>query len=1472
MPLLLSRNLGLDALQPLAAGIEDAPDPGPQGNGPPVINTYDPGVERWRDAVWAGMPDALKQGPDAALLLDKALHAIRGESGGNPSAVGDGGIAHGLFQSHYIGANASPQQQISDAWRLVQSDLANGGTGFGDWGEGRTYNGGSFGAFGRTPYGGQQTSGFGGITWGGGGPSLPASPSPAPPDLPDPSLFTGDSPISPMSAPNYGDVPYDAGMAALTQNTGDIPYAQGSPPSPGPLITQLGRQAGGFRGLENPADLEPGPNADYGIFDYNRANVRVPVLTPALEAAQSVTRPVVSSAVSSVLGAPLGGGLADVADRLGGERLPILGPVLRARREALNSAGEFAGEQAANLIPTRALDIGLTAAPLAGEAGRGLRAGRGALERGVLRDLGEEELGRAPAAAATAEERLAARGRVPPAGAGQTPEEELAFGSQPTGESTGMRPVAPGPEIRGNQPLSQVPTDELLQRKDATERVLNNFDGEWTRLVHGEGLSHTDPEVLSLNQERAQVEDVWTQINDELVKRGAYQPGTSTTGPGPSDAYRAANPEPTGQSVQQEFVPGETRPVGPSPNELRSAYSPFDKLMNAVSSAGQVPEANAAAFSEQRAQRTAMWYSARDRALAEGKSMAEATEAAKPYLRQTGEMTRADFEPLHQAFTPEDLNTLRSEPGYALDDGTLKGPYEVHNTQDALEKVLSGDFAHLQQHELDLLSRVYGPQLVDSIGQRTAEIVPNLRWDQRLQYVLGRGLQNLYSLINAPTSTATFGHFIPLRIGRGFALTNPEARRAAFQNFFKVLQNPENLAALREGRDALPFVGAEDSEAAQMGVRAKDFITRQQSPEPPFVDNLMAKLGLRGNRIQQATSEYLSAMRDVGYNEIAQRKWDEGVRDPLAYKDLWEAVSHATGHGLANRPQGPNPFFSANQLLAKWKTPLDLTKATPAARGVAAKSLMADFVAGISFLKFAEMTGLGDVNWDINGPGGLRLKVGASTVDPFAGYGSMMRLFGRLYDAASSGEGQFQKTWDNLRQYGQGQLSPGYGFLLDALTGKDYANRKISFTDALKDLGKSSEPIAFQSMKAAIEANGAIGGAIATPSLLGTSVETPDSLTAKRDRAAQSMGLQDYASASPTQRDQINKSEEIQSFTQAHPTDYEARKAEVQAPLDAKEQQAWDAFSRGENTTKITDIIHDIEQRRLQAGEDLSTQFASQFKNFSPDKYRQALDGYYDPKLSRTFADGTPDFDSTDKNRQAYLSKLPPDQQQWLKEAIQVTESHRSPERQKYDKYIADKKAAGYFDIKPTDSDYQAKHNALDVAHPDLDVQAWLYGGTKGVSGGELQTRAAVDQALKMNLPNRPIVLGSLDRDLSTPEGRKLWADKGAQLSDLAEGTKYAQAYGDREAQLQYKRGNVSNPRYADLPDNEKTKVLTAIRRSVLDGSPELEALWAYAGGGGNTGDKVYAVSREAVPYVQALMRQYGSTPPKEGWQIVQKK
>lgn len=109
---------------------------------------FPPEVEQWRGLVSQYFPSN---------LVDKALWVIQYESGGNPSAAGDGGVARGLFQIQDSRAFSSrpsaawldnPENNIAYAAQTLGAAKGN----FAPWGENNSYQGKPFGALGNHPF------------------------------------------------------------------------------------------------------------------------------------------------------------------------------------------------------------------------------------------------------------------------------------------------------------------------------------------------------------------------------------------------------------------------------------------------------------------------------------------------------------------------------------------------------------------------------------------------------------------------------------------------------------------------------------------------------------------------------------------------------------------------------------------------------------------------------------------------------------------------------------------------------------------------------------------------------------------------------------------------------------------------------------------------------------------------------------------------------------------------------------------------------------------------------------------------------------------------------------------------------------------------------------------------------------------------------------------------------------------------
>ena len=124
---------------------------------------FAPDVERWRSTVAKYAP------PE---LVDKYLWIINYESGGNPGAVGDNGVAIGLTQIHSndsIPGRPTKAELLDPEYNIW---YAVSKLNFSAWGEGTTYNGAVFGALGNHPFPGDGATNAGN---GSGGTNAPGS-------------------------------------------------------------------------------------------------------------------------------------------------------------------------------------------------------------------------------------------------------------------------------------------------------------------------------------------------------------------------------------------------------------------------------------------------------------------------------------------------------------------------------------------------------------------------------------------------------------------------------------------------------------------------------------------------------------------------------------------------------------------------------------------------------------------------------------------------------------------------------------------------------------------------------------------------------------------------------------------------------------------------------------------------------------------------------------------------------------------------------------------------------------------------------------------------------------------------------------------------------------------------------------------------------------------------------------------------
>jgi hypothetical protein len=369
--------------------------------------------------------------------------------------------------------------------------------------------------------------------------------------------------------------------------------------------------------------------------------------------------------------------------------------------------------------------------------------------------------------------------------------------------------------------------------------------------------------------------------------------------------------------------------------------------------------------------------------------------------------------------------------------------------------------------------------------------------------------------------------------------------------------------------------------------------------------------------------------------------------------------------------------------------------------------------------------------------------------------------------------------------YARGRLEPVLGAGLDVLTNTDFRGNPVRTGSPWNQMLQSAVHIAQGAnllgggISQGYGESGAQGAAEQLASGLGGVNYQERSQYEKRDLIARQgiqvkqpdgstklMKANSYQSASPLLKDAINK------MNVTDLSDYRKASDTVHAPSKAEVTREEDLFNKGQNDQALRDVYHDEGQRNRALASSLENQFASQFAGFDKSKYDNAVEGYY--ALSQAKENQVPegelgaggiDFDKVASAQKDYLANLPADQRQWVSEALQVAEANKTPLHQEYDKYIDAKKQAGYFVThidpvtkRPTGITPQERQ-ALDIAHPDLDVASWRFGSVGGKAGSALNSPGAVQMALQTpDAQNKEITYAGLPRPVNqSPDTIAMW-------------------------------------------------------------------------------------------------------------------
>jgi len=312
---------------------------------------------------------------------------------------------------------------------------------------------------------------------------------------------------------------------------------------------------------------------------------------------------------------------------------------------------------------------------------------------------------------------------------------------------------------------------------------------------------------------------------------------------------------------------------------------------------------------------------------------------------------------------------------------------------------------------------------------------------------------DIATVVNAPMSFVTNAHLpgrqaLPL-MTKEMVFGGGEGRGTVAQavaQSAKLFVNLKGNKAEMDGvlRDMLTK-GPEGKNFDQMNGHLTHFGGGQSEYTPPGrVAGFIQRLPLIGNT-QAAAAHLLNVLRVGSYNRVANlmdagdKAWTE--KD---YKQLAGNISHQSGYGNVPsiaRPGGVNVIFSAPYWSAKIATVTDPFFApSGAVRSDALQALLSVAAVGLGG-GFAGRTayrtlGLPGSDFDPFDLGSVLHAGPYTTIDPWGGYGSMLRLIAKVGEAAKNGDpGAAAKA---ATDFTQGQLGPTEKLIADIANGKWY--------------------------------------------------------------------------------------------------------------------------------------------------------------------------------------------------------------------------------------------------------------------------------------------------------------------------------------------------------------------------------------------------------------------------------------------------
>jgi len=252
---------------------------------------------------------------------------------------------------------------------------------------------------------------------------------------------------------------------------------------------------------------------------------------------------------------------------------------------------------------------------------------------------------------------------------------------------------------------------------------------------------------------------------------------------------------------------------------------------------------------------------------------------------------------------------------------------------------------------------------------------------------------------------------------------------------------------------------------------------------------------------ERIATSYLNKLRMESYAaHAAELKRMNAGYD--AFKELAENINILSGRATLGRAQALAPylngvFFSARLNWARMQTPFRILRQvpnldTPEGRHMAkmlARDVYGMYAGILGMVGLASASGLAVVEWDPKSSDFLKMQVGSTRIDPWAGQQQFAVLMARL----AMGQRQTTTTRqdipsdpvDTIARFIESKVHPALGMLLTVRRGKNFVGEKLT----VKSFAKQWLPLFIQDIQEIADGTTpGMAGALGVPAFFGVSV------------------------------------------------------------------------------------------------------------------------------------------------------------------------------------------------------------------------------------------------------------------------------------------------------------------------------------------------------------------------------------------------